>query len=125
MPCMLIDVHAHFFPEHGSRADWREYNAARLRAGETIGISIHLTSILGTFGRTSPTYFPSPADVVYGNDSVLALQRQHPNRIRRYVTVNPTYSGHAVAEIQRRCRAATIGLKPAPNRPAARPLAHP
>ena len=26
---MLIDVHAHFFPEHSARADWREYNASR------------------------------------------------------------------------------------------------
>ena len=46
---MLIDVHAHFFPEKGPRADWREYNASRLHAGETIGITIHLTSILGTY----------------------------------------------------------------------------
>jgi len=122
---MLIDVHAHFFPEHGPRADWREYNAARLRAGETIGISIHLTSILGTFGRTSPTYFPSPADVVYGNDSVLALQRQHPNRIRGYVTVNPNYSGHAVAEIERCCGAGMIGLKLAASRRATDPLLDP
>src|SRR2546429_507984 len=65
---MLIDVHAHFFPEHSARADWREYNASRLRAGERIGITVHLNSVLGTFGRTSPTYFPSPADVTYGND---------------------------------------------------------
>jgi len=122
---MLIDVHAHFFPEHGPRADWREYNAARLRAGETIGITIHLTSILGTFGRTSPTYFPSPADVVSGNDTVLALQRQHPDRIRGYATVNPNYSGHAVAELER-CRAAgMIGVKLAASRHANDPLLDP
>ncbi len=122
---MLIDVHAHFFPEHSPRADCREYNAARLRAGETIGITIHLTSILGTFGRTSPTYFPSPADIVYGNDSVLALQRQHPNRIRGYVTVNPNYSGHAVAEIERCRGAGMIGLKLAASRRANDPLLDP
>jgi len=80
---------------------------------------------LGTFGRTSPTYFPSPADVVYGNDSVLALQRQHPNRIRGYVTVNPNYSGHAVAEIERCCGAGMIGLKLAASRRATDPLLDP
>src|SRR3989442_9686312 len=122
---MLIDVHAHFFPENGPRPDWREYNASRLRAGETIGITLHLTSVLGTFGRTSPTYFPSPADVVYGNDVVLALQRQHPGRIRGYVTVNPNDTAHALAEIERCPAAGMIGLKLAASRRADTPPPRP
>jgi predicted TIM-barrel fold metal-dependent hydrolase len=122
---MLIDVHAHFFPERGPRADWREYNASRLRAGERIGITIHLTSILGTFGRSSPTYFPSPTDVVYGNDVVLELQRRHSDRIRGLATVNPNYTDHALAEIER-CRAAgMVGLKLAASRRATDPLLDP
>jgi hypothetical protein len=30
---MLIDVHAHFYHDRTPRADWRERNASRLRAG--------------------------------------------------------------------------------------------
>jgi len=97
---MLIDVHAHFFPERSARADWREYNASRLRAGERIGITVHLNSVLGTFGRSSPTYFPSPADVTYGNEWAFGLQREQPRRVRTYVCVNPNYSDHALAEIE-------------------------
>jgi uncharacterized protein len=119
---MLIDVHAHFFPERGPRPDWREYNASRLRAGERIGVTIHLTSILGTFGRTSPTYFPSPEDVTYGNDATLALQHEHPGRIRGYVTVNPNYTDHALAEIERGRAAGMIGVKLAASRRANDPL---
>jgi predicted TIM-barrel fold metal-dependent hydrolase len=119
---VLIDVHAHFFPERSLRPDWREYNASRLRAGEKIGVTMHVTSTLGTFGRTSPTYFPSPADVVYGNDFSLALQRQHPDRIRVYACVNPNDTDHATAEIAR-CRAAgAIGVKLAASRRANDPL---
>jgi hypothetical protein len=79
----LIDVHAHFHHPAGLRADWAERNASRLSAGERIGITAHVASILGTWGRTSPTYFPSPADVVTGNDALLALMREHPSRIVR------------------------------------------
>src|SRR5438309_56751 len=71
--CMLIDVHAHFYHDRSPRADWRERNASRLAAGEKIGITIHVASILGSWGRTSPTYFPSPADLPYGNAALLAL----------------------------------------------------
>lgn len=122
---MLIDVHAHFFPERSGRADWREYNASRLKAGERIGITIHVTSTLGTFGRGSPTYFPSPSDIVYGNDFTLAQRREHPDRIRGYVCVNPNYTDHALAEIAR-CRAAgLVGIKLAASRRVTDPLLDP
>ena len=104
---MLIDVHAHFYHDRTPRADWRERNASRLSAGAKIGITIHVASILGSWGRTSPTYFPSPADLPYGNDALLALQREHPDGIRGYVTVNPNYTAHARGEIVR-CLVATI-----------------
>src|SRR5947199_8345843 len=92
IPVMLIDVHAHFYHDRTPRADWRERNASRLAAGEKIGITIHVASILGSRGRTSPTHFRSPPDLEYGNDALLALARDHPNRIRGYVTANPTPS---------------------------------
>ena len=55
---MLIDVHAHFLHDRTPRADWRERNASRLRAGERVGITVHVASILGSWGATSPIYFP-------------------------------------------------------------------
>jgi hypothetical protein len=122
---MLIDVHAHFFPEQSLRADWRDYNASRLRAGERIGTTIHVTSALGTFGRRSPTYFPSQADVVTGNDFSLAFQREHPDRVRCYACVNPNYTDHALAEIARCRSAGVIGIKLAASRRASDSLLDP
>lgn len=120
----LIDVHAHFHHPAGPRSDWRERNESRLRAGDQIGITHHVASILGSWGRTSPTYFPSPADVRVGNDALLELM-QHDPRIRGYACVNPNYSGEAVAEIER-CRAAgMIGIKLAASRRADDPLLDP
>src|SRR5579862_3263207 len=79
---MLVDVHAHFYHARTPRADWRERNASRIRAGDRIGITTHVASILGTWGHTSPTYFPSPADVVVGNDALLALAHEHATKVR-------------------------------------------
>lgn len=122
---MLIDVHAHFHHPAGPRADWAERNASRLRAGERIGISCHIASILGSWGRTSPTYFPSPDDVSAGNDALLALQAEHPALIRGYVCVNPNYTGHALAEIERCLAKGMIGIKLAASRRADDPLLDP
>ena len=121
---MLIDVHAHFYHPRGARADWAELNAGRLRAGERIGISHHVASILGTWGRTSPTYFPSPADATYGNDQLLELMRQH-TVIRGYACVNPNYTAHALGEIERCLSAGMIGIKLAASRRANDPLLDP
>ncbi len=122
---MLIDVHAHFYHAASPRADWRERNASRLRAGEKIGIAIHVASILGSWGRTSPVYLPSPADATAGNDALFALQRAHPDRIRGYVTVNPNYTAHATAEIDRAVKLGAVGLKLAASRRANDPLLDP
>ncbi len=92
---VLIDVHAHFLHDRTPRADWRERNASRLRAGDRVGITVHVASILGSWGHTSPIYFPSPDDCRYGNDYMLGLQREHPDRVRGYVAVNPNYTEHA------------------------------
>jgi len=122
---MLIDVHAHFYHERTPRADWRERNESRLTAGRTIGITVHVASILGSYGLTSPTYFPSPRDVTAGNDALLALQRGHPETIRGYVCVNPNYTAHARAEIVRCLDAGMIGIKLAASRRADDPLLDP
>jgi predicted TIM-barrel fold metal-dependent hydrolase len=122
---VLIDVHAHFLHDRTPRSDWRERNASRLRAGERVGITIHIASILGSWGHTSPTYFPSPEDCRYGNDYMLRLQREHPDRIRGYVAVNPNYTGHALEEIGRCLDAGMIGIKLAASRRADDPLLDP
>lgn len=122
---VLIDVHAHFLHDRTPRADWRARNASRLRAGERIGITIHVASILGSWGRTSPTYFPSPVDLTHANDVLLELQREHPDRIRGYVAVNPNFTAHALAEIRRCLAAGMIGVKLAASRRADDPLLDP
>jgi predicted TIM-barrel fold metal-dependent hydrolase len=122
---MLIDVHAHFYHARTPRADWRERNASRLAAGERIGITTHVASVLGSWGLTSPIYFPSPTDVTAGNDALLALQRDQPGRVRGYVCVNPNYTAHARAEIVRCLDAGMIGIKLAASRRADDPLLDP
>jgi hypothetical protein len=98
---VLIDVHAHFLHDRSPRSDWRERNASRLRAGDRVGITVHVASILGSWGRTSPIYFPSPADIEYGNDFLLSLQREDSSRIRGYTVVNPNFQAHALSELRR------------------------
>ncbi len=119
---MLIDVHAHFHHPGGARADWAERNASRFRAGERIGITFHVASILGSWGRTSPTYFPSPRDVVTGNDALLEITRRHADRVRGYACVNPNFTDHALAEIERCIARGMIGIKLAASRRADDPL---
>ena len=114
----LVDVHAHFLHDRSPRADWQDRNASRLRAGERIGITVHIASILGSWGLTSPIYFPSPADIEYGNDCLLALQRAHPSRIRGYCVVNPNFRAHADTELRRCLDAGMIGIKLAASRRA-------
>jgi uncharacterized protein len=122
---VLIDVHAHFLHDRSPRADWRERNASRLRAGERVGISVHVASILGSWGATSPIYFPSPADIQYGNDFLLKLQQTHPARVRGYAVVNPNFQRHALAELDRCLSAGMIGIKLAASRRADDPLLDP
>jgi len=122
---VLIDVHAHFLHDRTPRADWRERNASRLRAGARVGISVHVASILGSWGHTSPTYFPSPTDLRYGNDFLLGLEREQAGLIRSYVAVNPNHTAHALEEIVRCLDAGMIGIKLAASRRADDPLLDP
>jgi predicted TIM-barrel fold metal-dependent hydrolase len=121
----LIDAHAHFLHELGPRDDWRAVNAARLRAGERIGIRWHVSSVLGSWGRTSPTYFASPADVTSGNDAQYAFVDAHPDRVRAWVHVNPNHTAHAIAELRRGVARGAIGVKLSASRRADDPLLDP
>ena len=110
-PGPLIDAHAHFYHADAGRADWAGVNAARFRAGERIGITYHVASVLGSYGFSSPTYFPSPADVTRGNDAMLAMLDVESERVRMFVTVNPNETGHAIREIERCVERGAIGVK--------------
>jgi predicted TIM-barrel fold metal-dependent hydrolase len=118
----LIDAHAHFLFAETGRADWAEVNDARFRAGDRIGVTYHVASILGTFGFSSPTYFPSPNDVTRGNDAMLEIADREPERVRMFVTVNPNYTDHALMEIDRCVGRGAIGIKLAASRRADDPL---
>lgn len=121
----LIDVHVHFLHARCGRKNWAAVNAARFRAGEAMGITCHVSSILGSFGHQSPTYFPSPSDVVLGNDEQLAMQTREGDRVRSYVVVNPNFTDHALAEIERCASLGAIGVKLAASRRADDPLLDP
>lgn len=125
MTAPLIDVHVHFVHDRCGRAAWAEENARRLAVGERIGITLHIASILGSWGHTSPTYFPSPEDLAYGNAALRRLQREHPDRIRGYVTVNPNFPREAVAELERGFAEGMVGVKLAASRRASDPLLDP
>lgn len=121
----LVDAHAHFLHAKCGRSDWREVNDARFRAGARIGITCHVASILGTYGFGSPTYFPSPEDVVVGNDAMLELLREKGDLVRMLVTVNPNYTDHALAEIERCVKRGAVGIKLLASRRADDPLLDP
>jgi uncharacterized protein len=121
----LIDAHAHFYHAGAGRSDWNDVNTARLRAGERIGITYHVASVLGSYGFSSPTYFPSPNDVTTGNDAMLEIAARESARVRMYVTVNPNYTDHAVKEIERCVARGAIGVKLLASRRADDPLLDP
>ena len=121
----LIDAHAHFYHAAAGRTDWARVNAARLRAGDRIGVTYHVASVLGSYGHTSPTYFPSPDDVFRGNDAMVAIAAAEPERVRWYVTVNPNFTEHALAEIRRGVERNAIGVKLLASRRADDPLLDP
>ena len=113
----LIDVHAHFHTPHTGRVDWERYNASRLRAGDIMGIRCHVASVLGSWGHTSPTYFPSPDDVSRGNRWMFDFAAREP-RVRAYVVVNPNHTTHALKEIEFGIERGAIGIKLAASRRA-------
>ncbi len=121
----LIDIHAHFYQEGAGRLQWRSLNASRLAAGDRIGVTWHVGSVLGSWGATSPTYFQSPDDTVAGNDVMLAMQAAEPGRVRAWAAVNPNDASFALAELDRCRQRGAIGLKLAAARRADDPLLAP
>ena len=121
----LVDAHAHFYHAESGRADWERVNAARMRAGDAMGVTYHVVSVLGSYGHTSPTYFPSPQDVARGNDVMRLMADADRDRVRWYVTVNPNHTAHALDEIARGVAAGAVGVKLLASRRADDPLNDP
>jgi uncharacterized protein len=121
----LVDAHAHFMHAGTGRSDWADLNDARFRAGARIGITYHVASVLGSYGHTSPTYFPSPDDVTAGNDAMLEIAERQSSCVRMMVTVNPNYTEHALHEIERCVRRGAVGVKLLASRRADDPLLDP
>ena len=121
----LIDAHAHFYHAGAGRSDWQALNDARFRAGDRIGVTYHVASVLGSYGFSSPTYFPSPSDVVAGNHAMLEIAAREQSRVRMFVTVNPNYTEHAIREIDRCVNRGAIGIKLLASRRADDPLLDP
>ena len=121
----LIDAHAHFLHALAGRSDWQALNDARFRAGDRIGVTYHVASVLGSYGFSSPTYFPSPSDIVAGNDAMLEIATREQSRVRMFVTVNPNYTEHAIREIERCVNRGAIGIKLLASRRADDPLLDP
>jgi predicted TIM-barrel fold metal-dependent hydrolase len=121
----LIDAHAHFYHAAAGRADWQRVNDARFRAGDRMGVTYHVASILGSYGHTSPTYFPSPDDLTRGNDAMAVLAAAHEDHVRWYATVNPNHTAHALGEIERCVSRGAVGVKLLASRRADDPLLDP
>jgi len=121
----LVDAHAHFLHAGAGRADWQRTNDARFRAGDAIGVTYHVASVLGSYGHMSPTYFPSPDDVTRGNDAMAEIARAEPDRVRWYATLNPNHTSHALAELERCRQLGAVGIKLLASRRADDPLLDP
>ncbi|MEP6766198.1 MAG: amidohydrolase family protein [Gemmatimonadaceae bacterium] len=114
----LIDVHAHFHTDRTGRANWQGYNESRLEAGRKIGVNCHVASVLGSWGQTSPTYFPSPDDLTYANNWMTHFANESGGEVRAFIAVNPNHPSHAISEITRGLENGAIGIKLAASRRA-------
>ena len=114
----LIDPHAHFHTPRSGRADWQAYNVSRLRAGDRMGVLAHVASVLGSWGHTSPTYFPSPDDLTAANTWMCDFASAHAGRVFAYIAVNPNHPAHALDSIRHGLERGAVGIKLAASRKA-------
>ena len=98
---------------------------AGLRAGERVGITVHVASILGSWGATSPIYFPSPSRHRVRQQFPAGAPADACRRIRGYAVVNPNFQRHALSELARCLDAGMVGIKLAASRRADDPLLDP
>ena len=92
---MIIDIHTH--PGYGRELpDLRREFARTLRAADHHRVRWLCVNAIADWSES-----PRPGAVRKGNDAVLALMADHPNRVIGFCYVNPRYPAHALREIER------------------------
>ena len=95
----LIDVHAHLYLIEGRE----EEDRWRLEFSKKYGISAIIASVLGSWGKRTPTYFPDPEDFISGNKRLWKFINTHKNspKVYGYVAVNQVFTRESIEEIER------------------------
>ncbi|HDM70079.1 MAG TPA: hypothetical protein ENG58_01565 [Thermotogales bacterium] len=99
MRLKFIDVHAHLYLMQGKE----EEDEWRLKYSERYGIEKLIISVLGSWGKRSPLYFPDPVDFRSGNKRLHEFIRsyQGPLELYGYVTVNQAFLEDSLDELRR------------------------
>jgi len=92
---VIIDFHAHPGYEQDLPALRRAFRRA-LAAADYHGVRWICLNSLADWSHS-----PSPGAVTRGNDTVLALMAEHPDRVIGFCYVNPRHRAHALREIER------------------------
>lgn len=101
----LIDFHAH--PGYGKTlSELRAEVPALLRAAAFHGVERVCLNAIADWSES-----PSPDRVREGNDAVLALAAEHPDRFLAFCYVNPRYPEESLAELDRCFAAGAVGIK--------------
>ncbi|RKX56461.1 MAG: hypothetical protein DRP50_00200 [Thermotoga sp.] len=95
----LIDVHAHLYLVEGRG----EEDKWRLEFSKKYGISVIIVSVLGSWGKRTPTYFPDPEDFSSGNRKLWKFIKSHEAspKIYGYAAVNQIFTREAIEEIKK------------------------
>jgi hypothetical protein len=89
---LVVDCHTHLGPWHNFHIPDNDA-AGLLRSMDRLGINLAVCSPHRAIAH----------DYLGGNDEAVQLSREHPNRFRPYITINPNYpEAEIAAEIERR-----------------------
>jgi predicted TIM-barrel fold metal-dependent hydrolase len=92
---VIVDIHAHPGFGHDTKQLRKEFRPA-LQPAERYQVDWICLNALADW-----TESPEPAAVRRGNDAVLALMAEHPERVLGFCYVNPRHPVEALAEIER------------------------
>jgi hypothetical protein len=101
----IIDIHAH--PGYSLTLDGlREECRQLLREADRHGVSQVCLNAIADWSES-----PAPERVREGNDAVLALMSEHPDRVLGLCYVSPRHQDEALDEIDRCIGAGMVGIK--------------
>lgn len=103
---MLIDACAPFATSATAPSPQEVMNAARLRAGKTMGITYHVATSLDIGAACAR----SAESLRLHNDAMAQLARDHADCVRYCVAVDPAQPASAVREIARHAAEGAIGV---------------